>query len=244
MAFVTSFVSNHPIISASSFVIGGSAGYGISHHYLDFNDSYAIGAGVASGTSLVLLEAYAVSFIPSIKELVDGAVATTAEVTAPVATATTAAVQGTGEIFASAGDALGSKTLVDAGGFLGAETAKFADDGALLSGNHNADTPEEKAAYWCYVQNPTSETRKLLDDAIAASHAIKEADDPNADAHFISNYENPVGVTSTAEAIDIMVENDDNLPEWQKAVLEGLDEKKSEKTNLEKQKEWLARGGK
>jgi hypothetical protein len=237
MAFIGDFVVDHPIISVGSLAIGGSLGYGVTHKFLDFSESYAIGAGVVAGVSSVVAEAYIVSLIPSVKEILDGTVAATAELTAPVATAATSIVQGGGNTIADAGKAVGSDTLVEVGGFFGAETATFDSSGAQTGGNHELDTPEEKAAFWRWITSRTEEDRKLFEAAVASAHRqeIGLQADSGADATFPTNKENPPQPSiSTAvatyteeakeDAQDIVQEMADAAPanSWAKGMLEAL----------------------
>lgn len=45
------FIKDHPIAAVSSTAVGGAVGYGVSHHFLDFETPYALGAGAATGAA-------------------------------------------------------------------------------------------------------------------------------------------------------------------------------------------------
>lgn len=236
MAFIGDFVVDHPIVSVSSLALAGSIGYGVSHHFLDFKESYAIGAGVALGVSTVVGEAYLVSCIPSVKQLFDGAVAATSEATAPIATSTTDIVQSSGSAIADFGKAVNSDTLVEVGGFFGAETATFDSSGRQTSGNHELDTPEERAAFMRWVVSRKEEDRKLFEAAVASAHRQENGlqADNMADAAFPTNQMNPPPSVNVVVAQDVSVAQEefnttveavaDALPanSWQKSMLEAL----------------------
>lgn len=198
MAFIGDFVKEYPLWSAATFAVGGGVGYGATHHFLDFEAPYALGAGAFVGSAVVIGQAYIDSL--SIAGIVAG---TLAPVTEPIAEATTTAVQGVGQGIASVGDALNSDTIRDAGGFLGGETATFDDKtGVQQSGNHELDTAEERAALMRLLMTKSGtkendEARALLEQAIANAHRKQpppQDEDPGADASFPTNQENAAPV--------------------------------------------------
>lgn len=185
MAFILDFGKLHPILSASTLVAGGAVGYGVSHKLLDFEAPYAVGAGVATGVSLLSLEAYLYSMIPDVRKIVIDAADDVAE-------GVQAVVDSAAEVVPMVGEVSGTT-----------DTAVFDPmSGVQQSGRHQLDTDEEKEAMGRFVtanlqkNGPAAaQAYRDLQAAQAKAHGSKaQDDDPGADANFPTNKENAAPV--------------------------------------------------
>jgi hypothetical protein len=162
------YLKAHPYFAGGSFIVGGGAGYGLSHHFLDFEKPYAIGAGLATGAGLVLLESYAWNTYEAFAHFLgDTSVkfaAAVAPVTEPVAKTTAAAVS------AVANSGILPDSVAEWTGT--AETAQFNNDGTW-TGQHQLDDSAEKEAFakWFMSKdgNKTALWQQFL-DAVRAKH--------------------------------------------------------------------------
>jgi hypothetical protein len=154
------FVKAHPLLAGFSFVGGGGAGYGVSHHFLDFDTPFAVGAGAATGTALVLGESYVWNFFP---EFAASVASTLAPVTQPVADATSKAVG------AVANSGLVPDSLAEATGL--ADNAKFSASGDIISGQHQIDDPEESRTFWEWIKDGQNRGKQqAFFDAVRKKH--------------------------------------------------------------------------
>jgi hypothetical protein len=170
MSYNIDYVKAHPIVAGSSFVVGTGAGYGLTHHFLDFNSDFSLVAGVALGSGLVAAEAavwkygpdaastgakYGLFGLAGILYTHANAISTAlAPVTAPIANAVDKAATAIG---------------------LNKDDAKFdPNTGYQISGTHQVDSEEERVAFAAWMMDPKNKAKQqAFMDAVADTHKPK-----------------------------------------------------------------------
>lgn len=170
MEGTTDYLKAHPYVAAGSAAVGGGLGYGLSHHFLDFEKPYAIGAGVASGAGLVLAEAWAWNTIEAFRTwLADSSAA------AAAAIIEVPGVQATGEAADTVVKAVANSGVLPTAvsETMGADTASFDMNGNLIQGQHQLDDDREREAFhaWFFSKD-TNKTAQWMEfiEAVRAKH--------------------------------------------------------------------------
>lgn len=169
MEGLSDYLKTHPYFASASAAVGGGAGYGLSHHFLDFEKPYAIGAGVGSAAGVVLLESWAWNTFEAFARFLGDASVKFADavapVTEPVAEATTTVVKtiaNSGIVPTSVAEATGT-----------GETAVFNETGDVIYGQHQLDDDLERERFheWFFSRsgNKTAEWQAFI-EAVRAKH--------------------------------------------------------------------------